>query len=764
MRSRHSTIIPSMRSLSVYAALALAVTRSLPAAGAQLIVTTTADGSDALPGDGNCATAGGGCTLRAAVEEAAVAPGPTIVLVPPGQYVLTAGALDLGAQVSIVGGTSGAGCSGPTATRVDGGGLDRVVHVLAGATVELSCLTIANGRAANGAGIQNDGTLSLARAVVSGSTATGDGGGVYNAAGRPLDITDTTITANTAAGSGGGVFNRGTLTVQRTTIAANTSLGTRGGGGVFNEVCAAVTLTNTTVSGNRAAADGGGILNSVSIFCDSPGTTMSLRNVTLAANTADDDGDGVGDGGGLFGQVNPVTTLRNSLIAQNVDRGGQAPDCGGSSITSEGYNLIETSTGCSMATTTGDRLGTSALLGPLADNGGPTLTHALLAGSPAIDGANPDIRATTATACEALDQRGLSRPEPYPLGPCDVGAVEMTACGAALPKARVVAAVDDGTLGQPASVRVRDGGASFRVGPYEVWLFGDTILTPAAEDGATLRSNTAAIGTPGIDTFRPISEILDATGAPLQFVPFTPEEMAWNQTPGNPRIALWTQLGIETTPGAGVVFFQKVKLLGSAGVEILGIGTARVTTSSLASVGTVATRDPDLLPTDQYLPFMQYKGWVYLSGSVATPATCDGSARGMGRVRAKKLFQPEMYRYWNGHRWVADRAQAVAVPNFPPSVVYNKFLHRYLALGTDGLSYLVPPTFASMQTAKRITGPWSARAFAFPQIGNGSYFGQVHQSLQSRDGRELEASYFRNLPALTGEIRMERITIDRVRR
>jgi hypothetical protein len=125
-----------------------------------------------------------------------------------------------------------------------------------------------------------------------------------------------------------------------------------------------------------------------------------LNNVTITKNSA-----ATGDGGGInnwFGTVN----LRNTIIAGNIDPGGQAPDCSGGP-NSLGYNLIGDSNGCAFPTTTGDQVGSPGVplnpkLGSLANNAGPTKTHALFVTSPAINGGDD-------TTCLATDQRGVTR-------------------------------------------------------------------------------------------------------------------------------------------------------------------------------------------------------------------------------------------------------------------------------------------------------------------------------------------------------------------
>jgi hypothetical protein len=195
-------------------------------------------------------------------------------------------------------------------------------------------------------------------------------------------------------------------------IISNTA--TEDGGGIYNNRFAnytnVLTATNSTISGNDAARHGGGIYNITG--------TLSLYNATVAYNTADADNNGAGDGGGLM-RASGTVALQNSILGANSDRGGQADDCAGA-LLSQGYNLIQDSSGCTLTGTT-DIAGQPPLLGALAENGGPTLTHALLPDSPALDAGNPAGCRDAQGALLASDQRG----EPRPVGgACDIGAFE----------------------------------------------------------------------------------------------------------------------------------------------------------------------------------------------------------------------------------------------------------------------------------------------------------------------------------------------------
>src|SRR5262249_17493448 len=156
------------------------------------------------------------------------------------------------------------------------------------------------------------------------------------------------------------------------------------------------------VSGNDTGGFGGGITDAALSGIQMPGAAIVLDNVTVTQNHA------YVDGGGVYGA--------NELSASNTILSGNLPaDCGGP-LPSGGYDLIGDGTGCTIVDDlTGNLIGVDPLLGPLADNGGPTKTHLPAAASPAVDAGNPAT--SGAFACEPTDQRGVARP----IGPrCDI--------------------------------------------------------------------------------------------------------------------------------------------------------------------------------------------------------------------------------------------------------------------------------------------------------------------------------------------------------
>src|SRR5579862_1188749 len=169
------------------------------------------------------------------------------------------------------------------------------------------------------------------------------------------------------------------------------------------------------------AATGGGIN-----LYDS--ATVNLNNVTITGNVADASHTG-GIGGGIA--CNGATVnIKNTIVAGNTDNSGTAPDCSaqtGSALTSQGYNLIGDTTNClGFGSVTHDITGMDAHLDVLAPNdntNGPTQTHALLAGSPAIDAGNPGTPGSGGDTCAANDQRGVARVQADD-AVCDIGAYE----------------------------------------------------------------------------------------------------------------------------------------------------------------------------------------------------------------------------------------------------------------------------------------------------------------------------------------------------
>lgn len=383
---------------AILACLAIA----LPCSAAAAVHVVTSFGDSGAAGQ-----------LRALIN--AAVPGDTI-LIPPGTIVLSGpalenanagGDLDINKALTIVG--AGAGL-----TVIDANGIDRAFHVLAGGHLVLSGVTIRNGAVdpetgGGGGAVFNAGVLHLTLSVIERSSS-GGGGGLFNLHTGQVTIESTTFRGNSASGTtgaGGAIMSLGLMTIGTSTFTDNATLGpsaSANGGAISN--LGDMALTNVTISGNRSFGHAGGIFQGFSA------SALSLRNVTIADNYAR-----------LFGggmqTMGPAPKTEHTIIGGNrADVVG--PDCSGT-IASDGHNLIGDSSGCTVAgTMTGNVLDVNPRLVALADNGGPTLTHALRRGSPALDGG------ANAT-CAAQDQRGVLRPQAARGGTavCDIGAVEM---------------------------------------------------------------------------------------------------------------------------------------------------------------------------------------------------------------------------------------------------------------------------------------------------------------------------------------------------
>ena len=252
----------------------------------------------------------------------------------------------------------------------------------------ISDMTLHHGNtSSHGGGIWNhQGNLTMMNCIISGNIAGTVGGGVYNEGGD-LTLTNCTISGNHATGNGSGVYNWGKLTMTNCTVSGNTADGD--GGGIYNTDLGDVTLTNCTVSGNTAGGDGGGIFNSYPSF-------LSLTNCTVSGNDATDQGGGIFNG--YMAMTMKCTIVYNNTASSYQNIYGDYP------LTGE--NIVDSP---------------DPLLGPLRDNGGPTFTHALMTGSPAIDAC------TTDCPLPATDQRGRHRPADGDIDGtyfCDIGAYE----------------------------------------------------------------------------------------------------------------------------------------------------------------------------------------------------------------------------------------------------------------------------------------------------------------------------------------------------
>lgn len=377
---------------------------------------------------------------------------------------------------------------GPDFTIVQANGTNRVFTVNSSITASFCGLTITGAGItgfSNGGGIFNLGTATINSCNIRDNRAS-QGAGIFNNTGSIVSITDSTISGNISNFNGGGIFNQGTTTINKSIISGNSLSFTSSGGGIFN-TNGTVNITESTFSGNLAS-QGGGIFNNIactvnitdstftgnasfsgaaiqnasstsianitrSTFSSNAasssggafnisGGTVNITNSTLSGNSAGTFGGGAIIATGLSSTVNitnstitknsalangggirnlgAVIRLSNTIVADQT----LGADCFGTALTDNGFNLDKDNT-CPAGFNTVPAF----TLPSLANNGGPTKTHALVAfgmGTEAIDAGDTTCGVTT-------DQRGELKPVDYPgilpdgTPHCDIGSFEIQA-------------------------------------------------------------------------------------------------------------------------------------------------------------------------------------------------------------------------------------------------------------------------------------------------------------------------------------------------
>lgn len=359
--------------------------------------------TDDPPPDG-CQT--GDCSLREAILDANATPGTDDVITfgVSGPFVLSraganenaadTGDLDITTNVTLIG-------NGTGDTIIDGAALDRVFHVLNGADVAFSDLTVRNG-------------------FIDPVNDIGEGGGIHVFDGSHLRLIRTILHDNHALASGSGAGLGGALagTFGSTLMMEDSAIyGSSANlyGAIYN-FAGEITLVNTTVYGNSGQY--GAVQNSSGIGAPA---TLDVRSSTIAGNS----GGPAIETYAFDGAAAATATLQNSIVSGPGQHCSIAGDNGATAeLASLGHNIAGDDS-CNLIDPT-DFPNTNPRLGPLADNGGATMTAALLKGSPALDNGN-DL------ACPGHDQRGLTRVDrdgngdPGDTNPCDIGAFELQA-------------------------------------------------------------------------------------------------------------------------------------------------------------------------------------------------------------------------------------------------------------------------------------------------------------------------------------------------
>ena len=424
----------------------------------------------------------GAGTLRQAILDASASGGDTINFAVSGVITLTSGELAIGKNLTI----SGPGASVLTVRRAPGVNTPefRIFFITNGANVSISNLTMTNGRDYNSGAILNDGaTLTVNNCVFTANSGGGyGGGGIMNdgsnanarltvnkcvfdsnsadfmaagilnfSTGRNANLTvSNCIFSNNSAFDGGAIVNyapggTATAVVNNTTLTGNSANDQVGRAGAIHNNAVSVggratlTVSNCTVSNNSTDYAGGGIYNSAG--------NLQVSNCTFSGNSANGSGGGIyteydraavritnctfsgnsaGSGGGIYCQGDTTVTVGNAIFksgasGENIYNAAH--------FVSAGHNLSNDAAGGDtghgpggLLNQPGDIRNTNPQLGPLADNGGPTKTMALLPNSPAIDAGN-DANAPPA------DQRGYLRNGTSDIGAFEFGGIIPSALG-----------------------------------------------------------------------------------------------------------------------------------------------------------------------------------------------------------------------------------------------------------------------------------------------------------------------------------------------
>jgi Right handed beta helix region len=371
----------------------------------------------------------------------------------------------------------------------------------AGASVSISGLTITGG---NGAAVNGGGGVNLATAAA-------------------LTLSAVEITNNTNGGVGGGVFQNAAgsaLTVLNSTIANNSSGAGSNGGGVQINLGSA-TITNSTISGNTAAGPNGGGVR----IADATGS-LTIRNCTITGNSS------MTAGAGVSVIAGATVTLSSTIVAGNNP--ATAGDVGGAVLATSDHNLIGIDTGLTGITNgvNGNLIGTAAtpinpLLGTLQFNGGPTRTHALLTGSPALNKGFDSVGL-------ASDQRGIPFLRLSGVA-VDIGAVEVQPNPQPTAQA-FQAAVQAITLVEPSGFRL----AAFAIGDVSGDFVSDIVLAFRLRNNKLLIATFDGVNGKIVGVFQPFPAAPDP-GARVKLV-----TVNLNSDPA-------LEIGIIVTPGSFAV-------------------------------------------------------------------------------------------------------------------------------------------------------------------------------------------------------------------
>ncbi|MCB9704834.1 MAG: DUF4185 domain-containing protein [Myxococcales bacterium] len=338
----------------------------------------------------------------------------------------------------------------------------------------------------------------------------------------------------------------------------------------------------------------------------------------------------------------------------------------------------------------------------------------------------------------------------------------------------VIAARDLGPLEQSAAIRGRDGGYSVAAWGRTIWTYGDTVLAFAGEDGSSWRNNTMS-HTGDLDAhdgLRGFAETVDSLGAPLEFLPRTADEAAYNAAhdqanpacadPCGAREMLWPGAMVDDPERARVLVFYG-KFHGEPGEwNFSQIGASIAVWDALYAT----PRRPELVPgsAEPTLLFPVDEGWPsFGSAALAVDGElfaygCEGSLKKhchLGKVALGDALDRDRWRFFDGDGWSASIADARPVLDAHTmlSVHFNSHVGRYLAIYSGPLEDTL-----YLRTAPAPEGPWSEELVAAETLAGvgdaANYSGMAHPELAREGGRYELLSYYRTTGEWQGEIRL----------
>jgi uncharacterized repeat protein (TIGR01451 family) len=561
----------------------------------------------------------------------------------------------------------------------------------------------------DGGGIWNQGEADLHKAVLAGNEAV-NGAGIFNVAPAAFTtIEDSTLEGGRAYFSGGAAVNpRGaTLFVQRSTLSANTAAVE--GGAIENQ--GKFEVQDSTVSGNKLGTNSSGIGAGIYNY---GGSTVIVRS-TITAN----DGLAGGVGNGVFSRGADSTLISDSIVAGNLPIGPQG-DCRASMpIERLGANLFATGTGCPLGA---EDVGvapaevSTAVLGPLADNGGPTKTHALIPSGPAVDAAGP---------CIGVDQRSLPRDvdgDGDGLRRCDIGAYEQQST---IHTPAHVDSIDPASrLTNSGAFQLTVNGWGFGLGTYVTW--------DGAPQPTTVQSRmklVANIPASAVATTRDISTAIVRVAKPdgmtsraLPFTAVSAKVAAFETSLAEPGQAVGARSG-PTAPSVTAGLTNN-----TAGSALAVLTAARYGTNP--TPGTIFTAggmfDLRVVGAD---PSDVLRARVYYASSIT------------GAIEADLKL-----RYWNGSTWALVRGSGGADPvkstvdNADGTGSGGRFDVVFDATSTPKITELGGTVFAAAPNAAEMVSALMDKTLAFLRLP------PLQAALKGRLVQLANALTSRNLP------------------